>query len=259
MIDRIKAQKAFQEYVKNYDPTDKKIALKIAHIERTSQVAKKIAESLNLEKEDIELAELIGLLHDIGRFEQIKRYHTFADKDSMNHGEFGVKILFEEEKIRDYISTSKYDEIIRKAILNHNRKEIEKGLTDKELLHAKIIRDADKVDILYIMTFEKIETLYNKDDISNEKMTDKIYEEFMEGKLVDYKKIQSAADKVIAHFAYVYDFNFKYSLKYIYENQYLEKHYKRIVFSDKETMKKYELIYETAKKYIEDKLREKED
>ncbi len=259
MIDRIKAQKAFQEYVKNYDPTDRKIALKIAHIERTSQVAKKIAESLNLEKEDIELAELIGLLHDIGRFEQIKRYHTFADKDSMNHGEFGVKILFEEEKIRDYISTSKYDEIIRKAILNHNRKEIEKGLTDKELLHAKIIRDADKVDILYIMTFEKIETLYNKDDISNEKMTDKIYEEFMEGKLVDYKKIQSAADKVIAHFAYVYDFNFKYSLKYIYENQYLEKHYKRIVFSDKETMKKYELIYETAKKYIEDKLREKED
>ena len=214
---------------------------------------------MNLEKEDIELAELIGLLHDIGRFEQIKRYHTFADKDSMNHGEFGVKILFEEEKIRDYISTSKYDEIIRKAILNHNRKEIEKGLTDKELLHAKIIRDADKVDILYIMTFEKIETLYNKDDISNEKMTDKIYEEFMEGKLVDYKKIQSAADKVIAHFAYVYDFNFKYSLKYIYENQYLEKHYKRIVFSDKETMKKYELIYETAKKYIEDKLREKED
>lgn len=259
MIDRIKAQKAFQEYVKNYDPTDKKIALKIAHIERTSQVAKKIAESLNLEKEDIELAELIGLLHDIGRFEQIKRYHTFADKDSMNHGEFGVKILFEEEKIRDYISTSKYDEIIRKAILNHNRKEIEKGLTDKELLHAKIIRDADKVDILHIMTFEKIETLYNKDDIFNEKMTDKIYEEFMEGKLVDYKKIQSAADKVIAHFAYVYDFNFKYSLKYIYENQYLEKHYKRIVFSDKETMKKYELIYETAKKYIEDKLREKED
>jgi putative nucleotidyltransferase with HDIG domain len=259
MIDRIKAQKAFQEYVKNYDPTDKKIALKIAHIERTSQVAKKIAESLNLKKEDIELAELIGLLHDIGRFEQIKRYHTFADKDSMNHGEFGVKILFEEEKIRDYISTSKYDEIIRKAILNHNRKEIEKGLTDKELLHAKIIRDADKVDILYIMTFEKLETLYNKDDISNEKMTDKIYEEFMEGKLVDYKKIQSAADKVIAHFAYVYDFNFKYSLKYIYENQYLEKHYKRIVFSDKETMKKYELIYETAKKYIEDKLREKED
>lgn len=259
MIDRIKAQKAFQEYVKNYDPTDKKIALKIAHIERTSQVAKKIAESLNLEKEDIELAELIGLLHDIGRFEQIKRYHTFADKDSINHGEFGVKILFEEEKIRDYISTSKYDEIIRKAILNHNRKEIEKGLTDKELLHAKIIRDADKVDILYIMTFEKIETLYNKDDISNEKMTDKIYEEFMEGKLVDYKKIQSAVDKVIAHFAYVYDFNFKYSLKYIYENQYLEKHYKRIVFSDKETMKKYELIYETSKKYIEDKLREKED
>ena len=36
-----------------------------------------------LYEEDIILAEAIGLLHDIGRFEQIRTYHTFIDKDSV--------------------------------------------------------------------------------------------------------------------------------------------------------------------------------
>lgn len=90
-----KAKESFKEYVKKYNPEDEKIKLKIAHIERVSQIARKIAIQQNLSEEDIELAELIGLLHDIGRFEQVRLYHTFVDKDSINHGECGVKALFE--------------------------------------------------------------------------------------------------------------------------------------------------------------------
>ena len=60
----------------------------------------------------MELAELIGLLHDIGRFEQIKRYNTFIDKNSINHGQLGVKILFDDNQIRRFIKDSKYDDII---------------------------------------------------------------------------------------------------------------------------------------------------
>ena len=119
---------------------------------------------LNLDKENIELAKLIGLLHDIGRFEQIKQYNTFSDKDSIDHGKLGVEILFKQGKIRNFIKSAKYDEIIKKAILNHNRKEIEKGLNPKELLHSKIIRDADKIDILYIMTFEEKRTVFQSED-----------------------------------------------------------------------------------------------
>ncbi len=259
MIDIIKAKEAFKNYIKNYNPEDKKIALKIAHIERVSQIARNIAKSIGLKKEDIELAELIGLLHDIGRFEQINQYKTFADKESINHGEFGVKILFKEGKIRNFIYTQKYDEIIKKAILNHNRKKIQKGLTQKELLHAKIIRDADKTDILYISTFEENKTFYNKEDLSNEKITNEVYQEFMEEKLIDYGKIQSCADKIVVNFAYIFDFYFNYGLKYIYENQYLKKIYKRHIFLDEETMRKYNLIYETAQKFIKDKLEENYD
>ena len=121
MIDITKAKKAFKEYIQNYDINNPKVKLKIAHIERTADIAKKTAESLNLEKEDIKLAELIGLLHDIGRFEQIKRYNTFVDHLSENHAELGVNILFKENLIRKFIEDDKYDKIIELAIINHNK------------------------------------------------------------------------------------------------------------------------------------------
>ena len=111
MIDMLMAKKAFADYVKSYDIQNDKIKLKVEHIERVSQIAKKLATKLELNKEDVALAELIGLLHDIGRFEQIKRYNTFNDKKSVNHGEFGVHILFNQKDgiIRNFVKDTQYD------------------------------------------------------------------------------------------------------------------------------------------------------
>ena len=250
MIDIIKAKKAFKEYIKNYDISDPKIQLKITHIERTSEVSRKIAESLKLTSKDIFLAELIGLLHDIGRFEQIKIYNTFMDKKSINHAEFGVKILFEDKLIEKFIDTRDYDEIIRKAILNHNKSIIDNDLTEREKLHSKIIRDADKTDILYILTFDKIKTLYGIDDLSSQKISDEIYREYIEDKKINYANIENEVDLLVAHFAYVYDFNFNYGLEIIKQNRYLEKMFNRHSFKDQTTMNRYEKIYELASKYI---------
>ena len=36
---------------------------------------------------------VIGLLHDIGRFEQEAQYHTFNDFKSMDHGDYGAEYL----------------------------------------------------------------------------------------------------------------------------------------------------------------------
>ena len=252
-IDIVKAKQIFKEYVKNYNPEDEKIKIKIAHIERVSQISKKLAENLKLGAEDIELAELIGLLHDIGRFEQVKRYHTFVDKDSINHGEYGVKILFENELIREFIKDDTYDRIIKLAILNHNKCKIEKGLTKREKLHARIIRDADKTDIFSILTTGDKEAIWEKADLSNDIITDQIYREFIEDKSINYKNRKTSADILVSHFAYVYDFNFKETLEVIKQKQYIDKIYKRFIFNDEETMKRYNEIYKTAKQYIEEK------
>ena len=115
IIDIKEAQKAFKEYAKKYNPEDEKIKIKIAHIQRVAQNSKRIAQNLKLSQEDIELAELIGLLHDIGRFEQVRLYHTFVDKDSINHGEYGAKILFEDGLIK-IIAEAPMSEVMNYAV-----------------------------------------------------------------------------------------------------------------------------------------------
>ena len=253
IIDITKARREFKEYVKKYNPEDEKVKLKIVHIQEVSRIARKLAEELRLDKEDIELAELIGLLHDIGRFEQIRIYHTFVDKDSINHGEYGVKVLFEDGLIRKFIQDDKYDNIIKKAILNHNRAEIEKGLTEKEELHAKIIRDADKTDIFRVLVTGDKKAIWESSDLSNDKISDEIYREFKEDKIINYKERKTSADILISHFAYVYDFQYPQTLEIIKQNNYIDTLYKRFIFNDKETMKRYKEIYELAKQYLDKK------
>ena len=112
MIDLENAKKEFKKYVNTYDSENPKIAKKIAHSYRVIEVADKIAKSLELSNEDVQLAKLIALLHDIGRFEQLKIYDTFSDKDSIDHADFGVDVLFKNNLIRNFIKENTFDNIL---------------------------------------------------------------------------------------------------------------------------------------------------
>ncbi len=251
MINIEKANAEFNKYVRNYDPQNPKIKLKINHIKRVEVISKDLATKIGLSKEDIELAEIIGLLHDIGRFEQIRLYNTFADKKSVNHGELGVKILFEDGLIRNFIEDNQYDNIIKIAIKNHNKSKIDNELTEKELLHSKIIRDSDKTDIFNVLNIEDAEACYETKDMSKEIASPEIYREFMEEHKIDYKNRKSSADILISHFAYVFDYNFEYGLEILNEKQYLDKLYKKFKFDDKQTEKMITEVYKKAKEFIE--------
>ena len=71
------AKQQFERYLDNYDRADDKVRLKIAHTYGVTECSRQIAERMVLSEEDCRLAQLIGLLHDIGRFEQIKRFDSF--------------------------------------------------------------------------------------------------------------------------------------------------------------------------------------
>lgn len=254
MIDLDKAKKAFKEYIEKYNTNDGQIALKIGHILRVTEKSKLIAESLNLSIEDIKLAQLIGLLHDIGRFEQVRLYHTFIDKDSINHGEYGVKILFEDKLINQFIEDRQYDSIIKKAILNHNRSRIEEGLNERELLHSKVVRDADKLDIFYVLLTDSIINTYGCENIENEKITSEIAEQFYNNHMINYQDRKTYADIFVSHIAYVFDFYFNSSLQQIKEADYLNRLLKKMNFKKEETKKVANEIVCYANKYIEKQL-----
>ena len=74
MIDIEKAYIEFDKYVSHFNPNNGRIKLKIDHIKRVATMSKKIAKNLNLDEEQVKLAELIGLFHDIGRFKQAELY-----------------------------------------------------------------------------------------------------------------------------------------------------------------------------------------
>ena len=155
--------KYFDEYVFNYDMKDPDINYKYYHSYRVMDAMELIAINLNLSNEDIELAKTIGLLHDIGRFEQDRLYNSFKDSE-MDHGDYGVKVL-QETNFLDKLNINKLDyEVIYKSIKNHNKFKIEDGLTERELLFAKLIRDADKLDILYALGNKNIKGILKQDE-----------------------------------------------------------------------------------------------
>ena len=109
-----KAKNTFKNFLEQYE--DKKhlsFLLKVVHTYHVAENARKIAEKLSLSKEDIKLAELIGLLHDIGRFEELKITNEL-NSVKFDHALYGSKMLFEQGMIRNFIEDSQYDDIIKK-------------------------------------------------------------------------------------------------------------------------------------------------
>ena len=226
MINIEKSKDIFKNYVEKYDRTNPRIALKIAHTYRVTETAKKIAEELNLNEEQIKLAELIGLLHDIGRFEQLKRYDTFNDSESINHAEFGASLLEENNFINEFCEDKKSQNIILTAIRNHNKY---------------------KIDILNLMTFEKFETLFKKDEIIDEKISDQILKDFFDAKQTNRKYVKTDMDNWTLDIGMIFDINFKPSFKMLKEKDYINKIIDRTKTDEMEQIRKF------ANNYIEEK------
>lgn len=256
MINIEEARKAFAEYVKPYDMSNEKIALRVEHIYRTVEVAKKIAEDLELSQEQILLAQLIALLHDIGRFEQIKIYNTFSDKHSIDHADFGVKILFEDGNIRKFVAETKYDDIIYKSIKNHNKFSIADALDEEELLQAKIIRDADKTDIFAVFV-QDIKSgdnvLYNYEKVSKQRITPKVMQDFRNHKQTNRNDFTTDIDNYINTISFIFDYNYITGLKIIQQNKYIERVMKPICICE-ETLEQMNEIIEIANTYIKQRI-----
>ena len=251
------AKKSFQEYLKNYDTNDGSIALKIKHTYEVVKKSEYIANGLRLDKENIELAKIIALLHDIGRFEQIKEFGEFNDK-KIEHAEFGVKVLFDNSLIRKFIDEDKYDNIIYKAIYNHNKYKIEENLNEKELLQCKIIRDADKLDNFRVKEKDKLEDMfpkiYNEKTINYETISEKVYEDFMQHKCIKLEDRKTIIDYWVCVIAFIFDLNFNISLQYVKENNYIDILVNRIEYKNDTTKQKMEDIRKCAKEYIDDRI-----
>lgn len=231
MIDYKHIQACFKEYTDAYNANDPKIKLKIDHTYRVAEFCVRIAKSISLSQEEVDLAYLCGMLHDIGRFEQVKRYNTFADADSVDHAEFGADLLFLEnlyERFMPVEDTDEYRKVRRLceiAIRNHNKFRIAEGLSDFEQTLCNILRDADKIDILRVNYETPTEDIYNvtTEELKKAAVTDIVKACFDERRVVLRKDKQSCIDHIVGHICLVYELVYAESRIMTKEQGYLYK------------------------------------
>lgn len=237
VIDRKKVLNNFAEYTSAYNISDSKIKLKVEHTYRVAGLCDRIARSLKLSAYDTDLAWLIGILHDVGRFEQIRRFGTFSDADSIDHAHYAVNILFYDGKLKDYLISDNPDishymekggmeslDIIKKAVWNHSAYRIEDGLDERTTLFCSIIRDADKLDIFKVVNDTPLKDIYNvnTEDIPKKEVSSEVMQALREKHAVLRSLKKTPADYIAAYIALAFELVFPESFIIAKEQGYLD-------------------------------------
>lgn len=250
------AKKQFENYLDHYDRKNDKVKLKIVHTYGVVECSRQISERLGLSKEDKDLAQIIALLHDIGRFEQIKRFNSF-EADVMDHAAFGVSILFEEGMIREFVKENTWDEVIKTAIAKHSDFKLEEIDDERTYLHAKLIRDADKLDNCRVKIVDTVESMIDisEQELGGLKISPQIMEQFLKKESIFSPMRKTKMDYWISYVAYFYDVNFPETLEIVREKRYAERIIDRIHYTDPDTAEKMKMIRETIIRDIEQRIK----
>lgn len=225
-------RKWFSDYVKDFSSADSlihdNIEMKIEHTAKVCENILLLAKSENLGEEGCRLAEALALFHDLGRFEQFAKYKTFKDSESENHALLGIKIL----KRKGVLSrlSRKEKSLILKAIEYHNLKEIPKlAESSSELLfYSKLIRDADKLDILRYVSDN-----YEEDGkVRNSAFevylpntagcSESIVKDFLNNRMAEVKDVKNLNDIRLFRLSWVFDINFPATFSILKKNKYLD-------------------------------------
>lgn len=239
----------FRDYVGTFKNDDNdlqtNIDIKEKHTGRVTEEIICIGKELGLSDDELKLAEVIALFHDIGRFEQYYRYRTFSDQKSEDHAELGIKILLRNNVL------GKVDEEIQKLIFcsirYHNRPSLPGDETKICLFYSRLIRDADKLDILRVIS----KYYQDKDGIRNEALvleladtpgiSEEVYQDLMNKRIVNIKQVRNLNDFKLLQAGWIYDINFKPTLDCIKKRGYLE-NIKSVLPESEQTQRIFETI-----------------
>ena len=225
MIDREQVARAFDGYVSAYNAEDPKIKLKIDHTYRVAALCEKIGGSAGIG--DPDLIWLCGMLHDIGRFEQVRRYNTFVDAVSVEHAGFGADLLFKEGLLdRFSVSLSGAElRILEYSIRSHSAYQLSPDLSETETMYCNVLRDADKIDIFRVNCDTPLEDIYNvsTEELKNAAVSDEVKACFHNRTAVLRKLKKTPIDYVVAHLCLVFELVYPVSREIAHEQGYADR------------------------------------
>lgn len=218
-------QEWFKHHIQTFQEVDplhqQSLDLKEEHTFRVCAAIERIASGLGLLENDCRIAHVTALFHDLGRFPQYQKYRTFRDPDSDNHAKLS---LWELNRHR-VLHTLNFAErqVISRAIFFHNRLHIPDNLDPKTILHCQLIRDADKVDILRVMSehFQMAESLRNPVVTlglgADTHVREEVYRMLLNERIMDVTKLKTTNELKVLQMSWVFDINFRPTLEIIRE------------------------------------------
>lgn len=245
------AMQMFMEYASRFDSTHNgKMKLKIVHTQEVTKVMERLTQALHLPEKMRRLAYICAVYHDIGRFEQLKRYDTFWDHQSIDHAQLSCEILKEEHLLEELSERER--QMILTAIGNHNKLAIEPGLDEETMLLCQLIRDADKCDIFRVFAFEDMvdtmgETL---EQVAQETVTDIVYECVLAHCCVRREDRRTGLDVWVSFLTFVYDIYFDESIDWILESGYYKIPFDQVTFTDPQTVERVKVIIAEVEEYM---------
>ena len=193
--------------------------LKRVHTGFVVQNAEAIADGEGFSAEEREVAVAAALLHDTGRYEQLKRYNTFKDSDSVDHAVFSHDIVKEKgwldqvKEVKVKGEGEQWKDAFLIAVLYHNRRDLPNEIEDPSFtftshlhlvsLASHTVRDADKLDIFRVLEDQVEHTDWKRDsrafwNLAVSAPPNPVVVECIEkGKPVDYQHIKSLSDFVL--------------------------------------------------------------
>ena len=246
-----------ENYIEQFASPDsnvqKALDLKQAHTERVCDAILDIGRHEGLSGDDLALAETAALLHDIGRFEQYRKYKTFSDVRSENHALLGVKVIRENKILEDM--DSEKARVILRAVEYHNKAGLPGSENGRDLFFMKLLRDADKVDIWHVVTEYYGNAHKHRNPTIELNLPDKphisdsVCRSLMKGNIVQMGDLKTLNDFKLLQIGWIYDVNFRRTFQIVQERKYLE----RIRQALPEGSSRIDRVYERAREYLHEK------
>jgi len=210
MIQNQELTERYNAYVDTFRGADGKLPpmmeLKRIHTAHVVANARLIAEGEGFDVETARACDAAALLHDTGRYEQLKRYNTFRDADSIDHAVFSHDIV----KEKGWLDGDPQCEAILTAVLVHNRRDVPDDLAPLTEAAAHTVRDADKLDIFRVLEHQIATTDWRHDCTAfwnlptTARPNPDVVAAIRAGRPVDYQSIKSLADFVLIQVGWMY-------------------------------------------------------
>lgn len=221
-----------------------------SHSLRVAENSEQLANILLQTEDEKRIATIIALFHDVGKASLLSK-NMEPLVIQREHGVASAKLIQQMDFFQSL--SAEVQLTILKAVESHNLIKLSKLDNDQQTLYAKLLRDADKLDVFdsshrYFKERYGIQPIVTMELNNSIEASEKILKNIWAGKPAAHEDMKSMNDYKLLLISMVFDLNFKHTFRVMSEKQYIQKIY--------ETLPKRDHIidvYRQVKLFVENK------